>query len=75
MILGREKFSLRVHMVESFAPNGSPVLTDEVREWALDIFSKGLAISSASGSFVGSDGLAAILAARRYADFAWLNST
>ncbi|KAF0329831.1 hypothetical protein GQ607_003004 [Colletotrichum asianum] len=75
MVLGCEKFSLRVHMVESFAPNGSPVLTDEVREWALDIFSKGLAISSASGSFVGSDGLAAILAARRYADFAWLNST
>ncbi|EQB54196.1 hypothetical protein CGLO_06000 [Colletotrichum gloeosporioides Cg-14] len=75
MVLGCEKFSLRVHMVESFAPNGSPVLTDEVREWALDIFSKGLAISSASGSFVGSDGLAAILAARRYADFAWLKST
>ncbi|KAI8161302.1 hypothetical protein K4K49_000467 [Colletotrichum sp. SAR 10_70] len=75
MVLGCEKFSLRVHMVESFAPNGSPVLTDEVREWALDMFSKGLAISSASGSFVGSDGLAAILAARRYADFAWLNST
>ncbi|KAI8295865.1 Nicotinate catabolism cluster-specific transcription factor [Colletotrichum sp. SAR 10_98] len=75
MVLGCEKFSLRVHMVESFAPNGSPVLTDEVREWALDIFSIGLAISSASGSFVGSDGLAAILAARRYADFAWLNST
>ncbi|KAJ3957657.1 hypothetical protein N0V92_005758 [Colletotrichum tropicale] len=57
MVLGCEKFSLRVHMVESFAPNGSPVLTDEVRD------------------FVGSDGLAAILAARRYADFAWLNST
>ncbi|KAF4912284.1 hypothetical protein CGCF415_v003828 [Colletotrichum fructicola] len=72
--VGDGKVSLRVHMVESFAPNGSPVLTDEVREWALDIFSKGLAISSASGSFVGSDGLAAILAARRYADFAWLNS-
>ncbi|KAF6809483.1 2og-fe oxygenase superfamily protein, partial [Colletotrichum sojae] len=60
--LGCPKFFMRHQMIEKLFPGDSPLLTDEIREWILEILLKGLEASSASGSLVGVDGKAAVAA-------------
>lgn len=61
-------------MITKFAPGNRTELADDIREWVLEMFSKGIEAASASGNFSQTDGTAIIGCTYQYADFAWLSS-
>ncbi|KXH42493.1 2OG-Fe(II)oxygenase superfamily protein [Colletotrichum salicis] len=59
--------------VKAFAPTDQP-LSDEIREWARAMLTKGVKDTADSAIFVRQDGLALVTGAEKYADFDWLSS-